>query len=170
MEILKDNDVGVSVSFELAFENICIIRRLLNECLNVKNSNWLNENENLFNTCWAYHIGENDSVPEIASRFVSKFKGILNLNVLDALLKGKSDDELREMFAGREEEEKQIIISFVPYSFHFKKKHIKQKLRLVDQSVKFFLDHGIPEEEITIYNQYEGCERGKRYLEILQNM
>jgi hypothetical protein len=169
MEIFTDNDVGVCVNFELAFENIGIIQRLLNDCLDV-NKKWLNENEKLFNTCWAYHTGDNDSVEELAPRFVWKFRDLLNLNVLDAVLKGKSEDELREMFVGREEEEKQIILSFSTYSFHFKKKHIKQKLRLVDQSVRFFLDHGIPEEDIIIYNQYEGCERGKRFLEILQNM
>lgn len=169
METFQDNDVGVCVSFELAFENIGIIKRLLGDCLD-KNSKWLNENEYLFSTCWAYHIGENESVPELAPRFVWKFRDILNLEILNAVLKGKSDDELREMFVGREEQEKQIILCFSTYSLHFKKKHIKQKLRLVDQSVSYFLDHGVLEEDITIYNQYEGCERAKRYLEILQNM
>jgi hypothetical protein len=167
MDMFLNNDVGVSVDFELTFENVSIIRQLLNDCLHVS-SKWINTKENLFLTCWAYHTGENESVPELAPRFVWKFRNVINVTVLDAVLKGESEEKLRELFAGREEEEKQIIITFSTYSLHFKNKHIKQKLRLVDESVRLFLDHGLPEENIIVYNQYEGCERSKRFLEILQ--
>jgi hypothetical protein len=168
MEMFEEADVGVCVQYELTFENVIMIKKLLNECLEMKRD-YINKKEMLFNTCWAYHIGENDSVPELARRFLWKFKHILNLDILSAVLTGENDEKLKEMFVGREEEEKKIIIAFQTYSHHFEKKHIKQKVRLVNESFEFFQNLGVSEEEIIIYKLFEGCKRGEKFLADLKN-
>jgi hypothetical protein len=156
------DSIGISAEFELSYENAKIIKKLYDkdyDC-DIKKAKIFDLYHGLngkycVDGLYCYHrtmfnMNDQNATPRSISNFQNTYT-YYDYTVLNAVLKGESDEILQEYFKKQGDIEKNFIICFNCISINYDKKSHKLQLELAKACIEMFKSLGVNEDNIVDY-------------------